>query len=71
MARALEARFFECPDCNRCSLLVGITSEDTCPNCGSPNGEIISVVELRRRIETGSTVNVDFSPGVRAVPRRM
>jgi len=72
MARAaLEARFFECLDCNRCSLLLGITSEDNCPSCGSPNGEIISRSELRKRMEAGTVLNIDFSPSVRGMPKSL
>jgi len=69
MGRALEARFFECPGCNKCTLLSSITNEDTCPSCGSPNGQILSSSELRRRMEAGTVVNIDFSPGDRAMSK--
>lgn len=63
MARELEVRFFECPECNRFTLLGRFTSADACPSCGSLNGLIISKVE--KRLDVGTILNVDLSPGGR------
>jgi len=70
MARGRDAKFFECPDCNKFTLLGNITGADTCPGCGSPNGRIISSSELEKRVEAGAVVNIDLSPGGRDKPKR-
>jgi len=51
MARKRETRFFECPDCQKATLLSDTTSEDICPGCGSPSGRVISSAELERRMK--------------------
>ena len=51
MARKRETRFFECPDCQKATLLSDTTSEDICPGCGSPSGRVFSSAELERRMK--------------------
>ena len=53
MAHKRETKFFECPDCQKATLLSATPSEDIyrCPRCGSPNGRVISSAELERRIK--------------------
>ena len=70
MARELDMKFFECVDCDNVTLLGKITSESTCPGCGSANGRVISSSELERRIEEGAIFAIDLSPGRRNEPRR-
>jgi hypothetical protein len=72
MARGLETSLFECLDCHRCRIRGGVTSEDTCPGCGSRIGRIISSLEVGRRIETGNVVILDLSTesGARGRERR-
>jgi len=51
MARKRDTTFFECPDCQKATLLSDTPSENICPRCGSPSGRVISSAELERRIE--------------------
>ena len=69
MARKQELKFFECRDCENVTLL-GITSERTCPGCGSANGRVISSSELERRIEEGAVFNIDLRVGWCDEPKR-
>jgi Zn finger protein HypA/HybF involved in hydrogenase expression len=70
MARELEARFFECPECERFTLLDIFTRKDVCPSCGSPNGRIITASKLEERLEAGPIRTVDLSPVRRERPTR-
>ena len=51
MARKGGTKIFECPDCQKATLLSNTSSEDICPACGSPSGRVVSSAELERRIE--------------------
>jgi Zn finger protein HypA/HybF involved in hydrogenase expression len=51
MARKPDTKFFECPDCQKATLLSDAPFEDICPECGSPSGRVISSAELERRIK--------------------
>ena len=51
MARKPDTKFFECPDCQKATLLSNTSSEDICPRCGSPSGRVISSAELERRMK--------------------
>jgi hypothetical protein len=62
MARKRDLKFFECLDCESVTLLGSITSESTCPGCGSANRRVISSSELERRIEGGAVYSIDLSP---------
>ena len=70
MGRELEAMFYECPECNRFTLLGAFASEDACPSCGSQNGSIISASQLENRLESGTTMTIDLSPARRERPKR-
>jgi len=63
VGRKLEPKFYECPDCNKFTLLSDTTAESTCPGCGSANGQVISSAELERRIEEGTVFNIDLTLG--------
>jgi Zn finger protein HypA/HybF involved in hydrogenase expression len=67
MARKRGTRFFECPDCQKATLLSDTTSEDICPGCGSPSGRVISSAELERRMKDLASI---LSPNGRDKFRR-
>jgi Zn finger protein HypA/HybF involved in hydrogenase expression len=70
MARERGLKFFECPDCNKVTLLSNAPTEHKCPGCGSANGRVISSTELERRIEEGAVFNIDLSPSGRDKDKR-
>ena len=51
MARKPDTKFFECPDCQKATLLSDTSSENICPECGSPSGRVISSAELETRMK--------------------
>jgi hypothetical protein len=67
MARKPERKFFECPDCQKATLLSDTPFEDICPECGSPSGRVISSAELERRIKDLASI---LRPSGRDRPKR-
>ena len=67
MARKPETKFFECPDCQKATLLSDAPFEDVCPECGSPSGRVISSAELERRIKDLASI---LRPSGRDRPKR-
>ena len=65
MARKRETKFFECPDCQKATILSDAPSE-ICPKCGSPSGRVISSAELERRIKDLASI---LGPSVRDKPK--
>ena len=70
MGRKLQPKFYECPDCNKFTLLSDTTAESTCPGCGSANGRVVSSSELERHIEEGAVFTIDLCPAGRDEPKR-
>ena len=69
MARKRAAKFYECPDSSKITLLSNTETECTCPGCGSTNGRVFSSSEVKKRIEEDTLFDIDLSPGGRDRPK--